>query len=119
MITEQVTVGCIFHLPRKEDFYVVLAKSGDNHFVVQRIRDGAKHHQRIDALMEFGTLVYKPTPVSTDTPLAWHVDFRAPNGNGSFSKIYTDEAEVKHWARLHELADFYVTVTPLVPQRAL
>lgn len=51
MITEHVTVGCIFHLPRKEDFYVVLSKSGDNHFVVQRIRDGAKHHQRIETLM--------------------------------------------------------------------
>lgn len=58
MITEPITIGCIFHLPRKDDFYVVVALN-EAVVLARRLRDGDLGYYRIDTLNQFATLVYR------------------------------------------------------------
>lgn len=62
MINVPITVGCIFHLPRKEDFYVVVA-TDSSMVLARRLRDSKQDYYRIDVLNQFATLVYTPDEV--------------------------------------------------------
>lgn len=62
MVNIPITVGCIFHFPRKEDFYVVVA-SDPTMVLARRLRDGKQEHYLIDVLNQYATLVYTPDEV--------------------------------------------------------